>query len=487
MHSGTTWYLHGDNNDLFYEKEVRADGTIEHKHYLSAGGITFAIQTLREGVLNGKPARALNYLHHDHLGSVAAVTDEAGAVIERMAYDPWGKRRFTNGTADTSDSIVPGSTDRGFTMHEHLDELGIIHMNGRIYDPYTGRFMSADPFIQSPDNLQSYNRYAYVMNNPLNMTDPSGYFSLRKLFRAAVAIAIAVYAPQFFDTYGMAVQGMSSGMAHAINVAAAGALSAGVSSGGNVNAMVNGALTAGLFNFVGGMDGLSNSSRILAHGAVGCVSSVAGGGQCGQGMASAMFGKYTTIAIGEGGGWIQGHIAKGVATAIAGGVGSVIAGGKFDNGAATAAMGYLFNQAATILRLAGTYGPPLVAAAATQLDNLKEGARALSVMLSEVADNTAPPIPGDLVGDQSSDSAGLTKNGKRHTSGPMTPENGGTGDASKDFDKLTGGRSQPAGGTYPPGTLVGPNGVVLRPGQKGSGPRIDIPGNGSKPPETLHY
>jgi hypothetical protein len=132
-------------------------------------------------------------------------------------------------------------------------------------------------------------------------------------------------------------------MAHAINVAVAGALSAGVSSGGNVNAMVNGALTAGLFNFVGGMDGLSNSSRILAHGAVGCVSSVAGGGQCGQGMASAMFGKYTTIAIGEGGSWIQGNIAKGVATAIAGGVGSVIAGGKFDNGAATAAMGYLFN------------------------------------------------------------------------------------------------------------------------------------------------
>ena len=69
----------------------------------------------------------------------------------------------------------------------------------------------------------------------------------------------------------------------------------------------------------------------------------------------------------------------------------------------------------------------------------------------------------------------------------MTPENGGTGDSGKDFDKLTGSNSQPAGGTYPPGTLVGPNGVVLRPGQKGSGSRIDIPGNGSKLPETLHY
>jgi hypothetical protein len=106
---------------------------------------------------------------------------------------------------------------------------------------------------------------------------------------------------------------------------------------------------------------------------------------------------------------------------------------------------------------------------------------------AEEANDAVPPVPSVLVGDQSSDLAGLTKNGKRHTSGPMTPENGGTGDAARDFDKLTGNTSQPAGGTYPPGTLIGPNGVVLRPGQKGSGPRIEIPSTGSKPPETLHY
>jgi uncharacterized protein RhaS with RHS repeats len=53
--------------------------------------------------------------------------------------------------------------------------MGLVHMNGRVYDPLIGRFMSADPFIQAQGNLQSYNRYAYVMNNPLNLTDPSGY------------------------------------------------------------------------------------------------------------------------------------------------------------------------------------------------------------------------------------------------------------------------------------------------------------------------
>jgi hypothetical protein len=47
-------------------------------------------------------------------------------------------------------------------------------MNGRIYDPYIGRFLSVDPIIQSPDNSQSYNGYGYCLNNPLKYSDPSG-------------------------------------------------------------------------------------------------------------------------------------------------------------------------------------------------------------------------------------------------------------------------------------------------------------------------
>ncbi|NOT82470.1 MAG: RHS repeat-associated core domain-containing protein, partial [Gallionella sp.] len=66
-------------------------------------------------------------------------------------------------------------TDHGYTGHEHLDDMGLIHMNGRVYDPRTGRFLQADPTIQSPGNLQSFNRYSYVMNNPFFGTDPSGY------------------------------------------------------------------------------------------------------------------------------------------------------------------------------------------------------------------------------------------------------------------------------------------------------------------------
>jgi RHS repeat-associated protein len=187
---GTTRYLNGqdggeDNLGLAYEKEVKANGITEHKHYLTAGGMVFALQVTRTGNLAaGAPSvpgstqtSSLSYFHHDHLGSIAAITDENRNVVERLAYDPWGKRRYANGAADTTDSITGKRTDRGYTEHEHLDEMGIIHMNGRVYDPLIGRMMSADPYVQAPTNLKTFNRYAYVWNNPLKMYDPEGYFS----------------------------------------------------------------------------------------------------------------------------------------------------------------------------------------------------------------------------------------------------------------------------------------------------------------------
>lgn len=82
---------------------------------------------------------------------------------------------------------------------------------------------------------------------------------------------------------------------------------------------------------------------------------------------------------------------------------------------------------------------------------------------------------------------GLGQSGDRHLSGPLDPTHGGVGDAGKDFDTLTGGKSGPAptGSTLPTGSQVGDNGIVLRPGE--SGPRIDIPSTNDKPLETLHY
>ncbi|WP_232458538.1 filamentous hemagglutinin N-terminal domain-containing protein [Burkholderia ubonensis] len=102
--------------------------------------------------------------------------------------------------------------------------------------------------------------------------------------------------------------------------------------------------------------------------------------------------------------------------------------------------------------------------------------------------NKVPSLPTDLVGDQSDPRAGPNKSGKRHTSGPLTPNNGGTGDYDKDLETLTGGtRPWQPGDKAPPGTQVGANGIFGRPANSSGGKSIDIPPNGTKPHETLHY
>jgi RHS repeat-associated protein len=104
------------------------------------------------------------FLHKDYLGSLLAISDASGTVVESRHFDAWGN--LTNGAMTL--------LDRGYTGHEHFAEVGIIHMNGRLYDPLLRRFLNADQNIQDPFNTQNYNKYAYVMNNPLLYTDPSG-------------------------------------------------------------------------------------------------------------------------------------------------------------------------------------------------------------------------------------------------------------------------------------------------------------------------
>jgi RHS repeat-associated protein len=68
---------------------------------------------------------------------------------------------YARRAVDSTNQIGGVNTDRGYTTHQHLDDLGPIHMNGRVYDPAIGRFMSADPGVPHPENMQSFKRYAY--------------------------------------------------------------------------------------------------------------------------------------------------------------------------------------------------------------------------------------------------------------------------------------------------------------------------------------
>ncbi len=120
------------------------------------------------------------YVHQDHLGSVDRLTHLIDGQIDRhYSFDAFGKRRNTTWTDDASDSLMADTalqwTERGYTGHEHLDPVKLIHMNGRVQDPILGRMMSADPLLGDLTDPQSLNRYSYVRNNPLALTDPSGF------------------------------------------------------------------------------------------------------------------------------------------------------------------------------------------------------------------------------------------------------------------------------------------------------------------------
>jgi RHS repeat-associated protein len=143
-----------------------------------SGGAVMAVRTYWPngiGLEIDKPGQAteLVWTHVDRLGSVIGQSDASGVLKDRLAYDAWGQRRTTDGAS------APGALvdKHGFTGHEMLDQLDLVHMNGRVYDPLFGRFLSADPLLQDPTNGQSYNRYTYVLNNPTNMTDPTGFQS----------------------------------------------------------------------------------------------------------------------------------------------------------------------------------------------------------------------------------------------------------------------------------------------------------------------
>lgn len=116
----------------------------------------------------------MHYILKDHIGSINYVIDTAGIIEEEMNFDAWGNRR--NPTS-WSYSAIPTNYmfDRGFTLHEHLDDFKLINMNGRVYDPVLARFLSPDPVLQMPEYSQNFNRYSYALNNPLKYTDPSGF------------------------------------------------------------------------------------------------------------------------------------------------------------------------------------------------------------------------------------------------------------------------------------------------------------------------
>lgn len=358
-----------------YER-IEQGTTITHKHFIYADGAIAAIHIRTEE--NG--ARAVGrtrYLHTDALGSVDTVTDGFGVIVDRMGFDPFGMRRAGGWRHDLPIDI-PAMTNRGFTGHEHVDEIGIIHMNGRIYDPELGRFLSADPHIQSPLNSQSHNRYSYVLNNPLKYTDPSGYF-INSLLRGILKFmnrygrVIAAVTMAYFSggatlaAFGVTSMTSAMGVLAVATAGAVGGFTAGLITTGTIQGafkgavvgaysavfaaaigvagepgpLVNGAVTPSALELAYGS--AANIAADVLHGISQGIITAAAGGDFKSGFLGAFFGHSIGGKIKS---IFQDSSAFGrtMVAAVVGGVSAKFGGGKFVNGAISGAFSHLYNN-----------------------------------------------------------------------------------------------------------------------------------------------
>lgn len=329
------------------EKVTHSSSLYEYKRYI-AGGAALVTEkhatTVENGVSTETETETTQYLLKDHLGSVAVITNALGGVDQELSYDAWGQRRnaatWGDLTAMARMSFDVSRTTRGFTGHEMVDAVGIIHMNGRIYDPNLGRFMQADPVIQFPDFSQSHNRYSYVLNNPLAYTDPTGY--ILGIVGGIVGGAIG------FFTCGTpcAIKGAAIG-------AGLGASADVLIQGGNLGQALLSGVSAAAFTYAGGrlfpVGGPFEKVLLygLQMGVIGGITTTLQGGNFGNGFIAAGTAALVGGTLARSG-WYRNLSKFGRLTtsAVAGGTVSRITGGKFANGALTSAFAYLLYSAA---------------------------------------------------------------------------------------------------------------------------------------------
>jgi RHS repeat-associated protein len=141
----------------YYEKNVTT-GTETLYYFLGNKPVAYQV--------NSTVSSDMRYLHQDHLGSTSIVTDANGDAVFERSYDPWGNIRVASGTADM---------DRLYTGQRFDATTGLYYYNARYYDPTIARFISPDTIVAGAGDPQAWNRYAYVLGNPLRYTDPSGH------------------------------------------------------------------------------------------------------------------------------------------------------------------------------------------------------------------------------------------------------------------------------------------------------------------------
>jgi RHS repeat-associated protein len=327
----TEIYFSNNNNDI--------------KIITYIGGDAYsAVAFNQKKIESGSTTEAKYYLHRDYLGSILAISNSNGDMMEYRHFDAWGNLSKIIGYGGIVMDPANGLQflDRGYTGHEHLQEVRLIHMNGRLYDPMLRSFLMPDNFVRQPENTQNYNRYAYCLNNPLMYNDPSG-----EDYVLAVAIGVAVAIVAYLVTNYVTDQTINcsgilkSGIMGAVSsIATFGIGSAATAMFSNFYS-VAAAQAVGHGMFQGAMSSVTGGSfwSGFAAGAISSIaSSVWSGGETtttkfesNSGLTEGHFVTETITHEGIGFGGKAGMIAFGT---VMGGVGAELAGGNFWVGAA---------------------------------------------------------------------------------------------------------------------------------------------------------
>ena len=146
-------------------------------------------------------ATTVEYVHTDGLGSVVAVSNAAGQVIERREYEPYGHQ------------LTPALADGpGYTGHVQDAATGLTYMQQRYFDPSAGRFLSVDPVTAyDSGDMRHFNVYAYAFNSPYRFTDPDGQDPLEFFEGYIVGFGNEMAMRTLHDSYGGADSARQAG------------------------------------------------------------------------------------------------------------------------------------------------------------------------------------------------------------------------------------------------------------------------------------
>ena len=281
------------------------------------------------------------FLHRDHQGSVDTLSRSVGSGEQTLAqrFDVFGKRRNSNWTADPAEARASDNQflERGYTGHEHLDSVRLIHMNGRLQDPLLGIMLAPDPVLGNLLNPQTLNRYGYVANNPGSLVDPSGFFLGRigKFFkrlvsgigslvrrvisnygREIVAAVAAWYTGGLVsDAFLAAAPAATAATASTLGAVAGGAVAGGIVTG-DLRGVLLGGVGGGAFGAIGGVYGNAwTADRVLVSGLTGGAVSTAAGGDFRRGFflagGAAGFGYAYDRIVNYDATWASGGAARG--------------------------------------------------------------------------------------------------------------------------------------------------------------------------------